>query len=152
MWQSDGTDRDWGLRVGWHILASTLTMPGKLLTQKPLNCPHTTAGTLALFNQRFLFLKWFHLSEVRHISAFLTGACAQMLVAGGRVLSQGWLWLCACSEPLSSWFQPGWSFWRHFMLPPLLRQLPCSISRKSVDIFHLSLLPLLVPILHLITF
>lgn len=93
MWQSDGTDQDWALRVGWHILASTLTMPGKLLTQKPFNCPHTTPGTLALFNQRFLFLKWFHLSEVRHISAFLTGACAQMLLkweqGGGWWLGRG---------------------------------------------------------------
>lgn len=91
MWQSDGTDQDWGLRVGWHILASTLTVPGKWLTQKPLNCPHIP-GTSASFNQRFLFLKCFHLPEVRHISAFLTGACvpdaADMgaswrLVAGG---------------------------------------------------------------------
>lgn len=37
------------------------------------------------------------------------------------------------------------------MLPPL-RQLPHSISRKSVNIFYCSLLPLLVPILQLITF
>lgn len=47
MWQLDGWDKDWGLRVGWRILASTLTRPGKTLTQKPFNSP--TIPPLALW-------------------------------------------------------------------------------------------------------
>lgn len=41
MWQLDGWGKDWGLHVGWRILASTLTRPGKTLTQKPFNSPIT---------------------------------------------------------------------------------------------------------------
>lgn len=36
-------DKAWGPRAGWRILASILTRPGKVLTQKPLDCcPHHT--------------------------------------------------------------------------------------------------------------
>lgn len=40
----------------------------------------------------------------------------------------------------------------HGVLSLLLGQLPCSISHKTVDLFHLSFLPLLVPVVWLITF
>lgn len=40
----------------------------------------------------------------------------------------------------------------HDVLSPLLEQLSCSISHKTVDLFHLSFLPLLVPVVWLITF
>lgn len=40
----------------------------------------------------------------------------------------------------------------HGVLSPLLGQLPCSISHKTIDLFHLSFLPLLVPVVWLITF
>lgn len=39
MWQLDGSGKDWGSRAVWHTLASTLTRPGKVLTQETLNCP-----------------------------------------------------------------------------------------------------------------
>ena len=40
----------------------------------------------------------------------------------------------------------------HGVLSPLLGQLPCSISHKTIDLFYLSFLPLLVPVVWLITF
>lgn len=39
MWQLDGSGKDWEPRAGWHTLASTLTRPGKMFTQKALKCP-----------------------------------------------------------------------------------------------------------------
>lgn len=55
MWHLDGLDKDWGLHVGWRILASSLTRPGKALSQKPLNCrPHPPPQALWLYG----FLVW----------------------------------------------------------------------------------------------
>ena len=49
MWQPDGSGKDWGPRAGWRILASTLIRPGKVLTQKPFNCPHPTSQALQFY-------------------------------------------------------------------------------------------------------
>jgi hypothetical protein len=66
MWQQDGQGKDWGLRVGWHILASTSTRPGKALPRVRFIALPCTVTFLLLSLRRIQVAK--HWSKRKHIS------------------------------------------------------------------------------------